>query len=163
MGRWLPWLGIGFVALALSSSSMAQAQANATNLGTWRLNVAKSKNSPGQLPKSLTRTWEDRGDGSFLFTTQGINAQGNPTKGAFVFRHDGKDYPFASINVTNITTIAQRRIDAYTVELTFKVDGKVTTVATEVVSKDGKTMTFEQKGTNAQGQPIHNIQILEKQ
>ena len=57
----------------------------------------------------------------------------------------------ATLNAAAITTVAQRRIDPHTVELTFRNSGNPTLTAIETVSKDGKTMTLEQKGTNAQG------------
>ena len=147
----------GFLAFAVP-----HAQSKATHLGTWKLNVEKSKYSPGPAPKSQTRTFEDRGDGVFLINVEGIDANGNPTRQTMAFKYDSKEYPLATLNAAAITTVAQRRIDSHTVELTFK-SGKGTLTAIETVSKDGKTMTFEQKGANAQGQQVHNVVILEKQ
>jgi hypothetical protein len=31
------------------------------------------------------------------------------------------------------------------------------------VSADGKTLTITAKGTDAQGKPVHNVQVFEKQ
>jgi uncharacterized repeat protein (TIGR01451 family) len=31
------------------------------------------------------------------------------------------------------------------------------------MSKDGKTMTYTTTGTNAQGQPVNNVLVFEKQ
>jgi hypothetical protein len=132
-------------------------------VGSWRLNVQKSTYSPGPPPKSQTRTYEDRGEAGMLITLQGVNAQGNPTLQQMAFKVDGKEYPLAQLNATALSTVAQRRIDSHTVELTFRVGGKITTTATEAISKAGKTMTFTQKGTNAQGQPVNSVVILEKQ
>jgi ribosomal protein S18 len=44
-----------------------------------------------------------------------------------------------------------------------KKDGKVVQTLTRVVSEDGKTMTVRVKGTNAQGQPVDNVAVREKQ
>jgi hypothetical protein len=59
--------------------------------------------------------------------------------------------------------ISLKRIDARTVERTNKKDGKVNVTITYVVSQDGKTMTATVKGTNAQGQPVNNVAVWEKQ
>jgi len=47
-------------AIVLASSVALAAEAW---LGTWKLNTAKSKYSPGPAPKSLTLTWEATADG----------------------------------------------------------------------------------------------------
>jgi hypothetical protein len=44
-----------------------------------------------------------------------------------------------------------------------KTDGKVTTVNTVTISKDRKTYTQRQKGTNAQGQPTNNVVVYDRQ
>src|SRR5580704_12691878 len=54
-----------FVAIALLvvvGSSTLQAQSNPL-VGTWKLNVTKTKYDPGPAPKSLTRTVVAKGDG----------------------------------------------------------------------------------------------------
>ena len=47
--------------LAAVACAPAFAQASPA-VGTWKLNVEKSKYNPGQAPKSLTRTLEAQGD-----------------------------------------------------------------------------------------------------
>ena len=44
-----------------------------------------------------------------------------------------------------------KRIDDYTIEVSNKKDGKVTTVLRAVYAKDGKSRTETTTGTNAQG------------
>ena len=53
-------------------------------------------------------------------------------------------------------------VDALTATFTNKQDGKVTTTGLRTVSKDGRTMTITTNGTNAQGQPMHNVAVWEK-
>ncbi len=38
-----------------------------------------------------------------------------------------------------------------------------TRVGTNTVSKDGKTLTYTSKGTNAQGQAVSGVQVFERQ
>lgn len=132
-------------------------------MGTWKLNVAKSKYQGGPAPKDSTRVHEDRGSGFVLVTTDGTNAQGVKTHGAYAYKPDGKPYPQAGLNQTTVQTIALKAVDAYTVEFSTMVDGKVTGTGKRVVAKDGKSMTIETKGTNAQGQPTSTMQMWEKQ
>ena len=49
-----------------------------SNVGTWKLNLDKSKYSPGPAPKSATLTIEAQ-DGGIKYTSHGENAQGSPT------------------------------------------------------------------------------------
>ena len=51
---------VGMLTMALG---VASAQAPIPGLGTWKLNVAKSKYSPGPTPKSLTVTFAAAGQG----------------------------------------------------------------------------------------------------
>src|SRR2546426_8895566 len=51
------------------------AQASDARIGTWRLNVAKSKYSPGPAPQSLTVKVEASGEGEKA-TIEGVNAAG---------------------------------------------------------------------------------------
>jgi hypothetical protein len=41
--------------------------------------------------------------------------------------------------------------------------GKVVTVGTNTVSKDGKTLTWSFKGTNPQGQAVTAVQVFDRQ
>jgi hypothetical protein len=62
-------------------------------VGTWKLNVEKSKFNPGPAPKSSVLTYEAVGEGVKV-TNDGINAQGNPTKSVFgPLTNDGKPSP----------------------------------------------------------------------
>ena len=79
------------VATALPQAGLAQSH---PLIGTWKVNLAKSKYSPGPPPRSNTAIWEAVGQG-FRTRTEGIDAQGNPTKtDAGVFSFDGKSYPY---------------------------------------------------------------------
>jgi hypothetical protein len=62
-------------------------------VGTWKLNLEKSKYSPGPAPRSLTRTTEAVGQ-NYRTTFEGVNGQGNPVKVVFgPYAYDGKPYP----------------------------------------------------------------------
>ena len=131
--------------------------------GTWKANIAKSKYEPGPPPKESTRVHEDRGNGFWLITTDGVNAQGQKNHGAYTYKPDGKPYPQAGRNQTTVQTIVLTIVDPYTVNFTTYNDGKATGTGKRTINKDGKTMIIETKGTNAQGQPTSSYVVWEKQ
>jgi hypothetical protein len=153
----------GTVLTLVVSVMSLSAQERDPRIGTWKLNVAKSEYDPGPLPQSLTRTFEDRGGGVTLLTIEVINAQGNPNFFQVAYKLDGKDYPQATIGAQTVSTISQKLVDADTVEMIVKTGGKVTLTGTQTVSKDGKTMTYRAKGTDAQGRPTSWVAVYEKQ
>ncbi|HEX9689563.1 MAG TPA: hypothetical protein VGB47_10905 [Thermoanaerobaculia bacterium] len=140
------------------SSSVALAAENW--LGTWKLDVAKSKYSPGPAPKSLTLKFEATADGIKL-TSDGVNAEGNPTHGEYVSKFDGKDVPWKGN--PDADTAAAKKIDDNSYENVWKKDGKTTIIAKAVVSKSGKTLTVTLTGTNAKGQTVNNTAVYDRQ
>ena len=75
---------------------------------------------------------------------------------------DGKDYPVTG-NSPYGNIVAVTRVDATTISITSKHDGKVTTTSTIVVSDDGKTRTTTIKGTDVKGQPVNIVSFYERQ
>src|SRR5437763_2239528 len=123
------------------------AQATDPRIGTWQLNVAKSKFSPGPPPQSQTLKIEASGRGEKV-TSEGVNAEGTRTTTQYTANFDGKDYPLTGSQSAD--TVSLKRIDARTTVRTDKKGGKKVLTFTRVVSQDGKTMTVTVKGTNAQ-------------
>jgi hypothetical protein len=140
----------------LASTGFAQGD---SLVGTWVLNVAKSKYTPGPPPKDQTTTFEAAGQG-LKATTKGTDSTGKPTMTEYTANYDGKDYPVTGNPDWDMVSL--KRINANTVEFTRRKAGKVVQTATSVVSKDGKTRTVTSKGVNAQGQKINNIGVYEK-
>ena len=136
------------------------AQSSDQRIGTWKLNVAKSKYSPGPPPQSNTLKVEASGKGEKI-TTEGVNAQGGRTATQYTANFDGKDYPLTGSQIAD--TVSLRRINARITVRTDKKDGKVIQTLTRIVSEDGKTMIVRANGTNAQGQPVDNVVVWEKQ
>jgi hypothetical protein len=145
------------LAVLVFAGSLAAADAA---IGTWKLNVAKSKFSPGPPPQSATVRYEASG-GGVKRTGETVNADGTKTSFEYTAQYDGKDYPITGN--ANADTVALKQVNDRTVEATLKKSGKVVTNARRVVSADGKTLTLTITGTNAQGQKMRNVQVLEKQ
>ena len=140
------------------SSSIAVAADNW--LGTWKLDLAKSKYSPGPAPKSLTLKFEAT-PGGIKFTGDGVGADGKATHSMFLSKFDGKDVPYEGN--PDADTASPKKIDDNSYENTWKKGGKATTTAKAVVSADSKTMTITHTGTNAKGEAVNNTNVYNKQ
>ena len=129
------------------------------NLGTWKLNEAKSKIGPG-LPKNLTVVYAAAGD-SIKSTIDGVDGQGKPTHNEWTGKFDGKDYPVTGD--PNSDTRAIKQTDDRTLEVSVKKGGKVTLTGHAVVSADGKTRTLTISGTDAAGKKVETTAVYDKQ
>ena len=149
---------LGVVVVGVSAVQLI-AQATDPVVGTWELNVGKSKFSPGPAPKSETRTYVVSGK-DIMGTAKGVDSEGKTVAVEWTLNEDGKDRPVTG--TPDIDMLSIKRIDSHTVESTHKRAGKVVATARRTVSKDGKTMTITTKGTNAKGEAINNVQVFEK-
>ena len=143
--------------IALSGSVLLAAE---NWLGTWKLNVAKSKYSPGPAPKSWTLKFEATADGIKL-TFDGVDPEGKATHGEYVSKFDGTDVPLAGN--PDADTASAKKIDDNSYENVWKKDGKTTITAKAVVSDSGKTLTVTLVGTNAKGQAVKNVAVYDRQ
>ena len=133
------------------------------HIGTWKQNFAKSKSDPAPTapaPQSITRTYEAFGDG-LKFTQVVVAADGTRTTSTYSAHFDGKDAPL--MGNANADMISLKKIDTSTFESTLKKAGKVVNTGKNVISKDGKTMTYTSQGTNAAGQKTSATTVFDKQ
>ena len=152
-------LGLALAAFAVATASVSAQSTEPVGLGTWKLNLEKTKYSPGPAPKSYTIKFEAAGKGVKV-TGEGIGADGKPFSNEYTANYDGKEVPYKGS--PNVDTVSIRRIDAYTTERTDKKDGKLVQTIRRVVAKDGKTFTATVKGTNAKGEPVNNVLVWDK-
>src|SRR5580700_752867 len=146
--------------LAVAGSSAVRAQSNPL-VGTWKLNLTKSKYDPGPLPKSLTRTVEAQGDG-VKYTFAGVAADGKPIAYGFSVQFDGKDNPVTGSMPAGADSISAKRTDSNHYVATLKKDGKVVGTSKVAVSKDGKVTTVDATSTAASGAKEHDVQVYDK-
>ena len=156
--RRLTLLAITVAVSALVLGSIAHAADN--QVGTWKLNVAKSKYSPGPAPKDQTLTIESQADG-LKFTIHGTDAEGKTVHVELRPKYDGKDYPMTGN--PDVDMLSMKKIDDNTIETVNKKGSKFMYTVRSVVSKDGKTRTSTYKGTNAKGQKMNNTLVYDKQ
>ena len=129
------------------------------NIGTWKLNEAKSKIAAG-LSKNLTVTYEAAGDG-IKATVEGVDGQGKPTHTEWTGKYDGKDYPVTGDPTSDTRSL--KKINDRTLELTAKKDGKVTITGRIVVAADGKSRTLTANWTDAMGKKAKSVAVYDKQ
>jgi hypothetical protein len=154
--------GIVVPALMLAADvARLSAQDKDARIGTWKLNVAKSKYDPGPPPQSQTLKVEPSGKGEKV-TSESVTADGKKVTTTYTANFDGKDYPLSG-SALGADKVSLKRIDARTTERIDKKDGKPVVTIRRVVSADGKTMTATVKGTNAEGKPVNNVAVFEKQ
>lgn len=151
---------LAFIAAVSVLMFGAAAQASDNNVGTWKLNLGKSKYIPGPAPFEGTLKIEPETNG-LKFTLHGTDAEGKPVDFEFSPRFDGKDYLVTGLPEADM--IVLKRINANTIETVTKKGGKPVMTTRSVVSKDGKTRTSTQTGKNANGQEVKNTLVYDKQ
>lgn len=154
-------LVVGVVVLASAVLvSPAAGQSSDPWIGTWKINLAKSKYSSGIPPKSSTVTVV-AADGGFKQTIETVpGGLGFATRSEVVAKFDGKDTRVRGN--PNVDASAYRRIDARSYEVISKKDGKVTLTSIVTISADGRTRTVTQTGTDARGQKVNNTIVYDR-
>src|SRR5260370_31175207 len=138
------------VALAVNFAVAAADQ----HSGTWKMNPAKSKYSPGQAAKSVNLKIKSDENG-IKIDAEGTDGDGNPTHVQYDAKFDGKDYPVTGLPYAE--TVSVKRIDANTIQSTLKKGGQVVMTVTSTVSNYGKIRTSTFKGKDAHGRAVHNV------
>jgi len=152
---------VAIAVLAVVCCCTLLAQSNPL-VGTWKLNVEKSKYEPGPAPKNLTRTVEAAGEG-VKYTFEGVSADGKPLAYSFSVQFDGKDNPVSGSMPSGADTISAKRTDSNHYVATLKKDGKVVGTSKVTVSRDGKVTTVDSTSTTATGVKEHDVQVYDKQ
>src|SRR5215467_10878657 len=127
--------------------------------GTWKMNAAKSKYSPGPGNKSMTLVIQADESGMKL-QGDGTDAADKPIHVEYDAKFDGKDYP---AKVPDGDTVTLKRVDAHTIQITQKKGGQETVTVVSKVSADGKTRTSTFRGKNTDGKEVHNVVVYERQ
>jgi hypothetical protein len=129
-------------------------------LGTWHLNLARSKFNPGPAPKSSTRTYELYRDG-IKTTVETIYADGHTAFVQFISDYTGDQVPVSGSPDADMLSL--KRVDAHIAEVVLFHAGQEMGSARRTISDDGKTMTITVKMTNAKGIRVNDVQIFEKE
>jgi hypothetical protein len=158
MKRLLAVVSLPVLAFIVSSAISSQSSQSDPRIGTWTLNVAKSK---GVSVKSETRTYTQSGD-SITGHSEAVNADGSTQVYGFTEKSDGKDYQYTGQSPAGADTLSVKRVgNMFTSES--KKGGKVLFTTKVTFSADGKVMTLTSKGADADGKPINSVRVYDKQ
>jgi hypothetical protein len=128
-------------------------------MGTWKLNKAKSKITPGTA-KFTTVTFKSM-LGNIRVTSDGTDESGKPIHVEWSGKFDGKDYPVTGSPGSDARSYT--KVNDRTLQFTAKKNGKAIATGRTVVSADGKTRTVNVSGTTAKGKKFKNVAVLDKQ
>jgi len=146
-------------ALAGICLSVAVSLAADANMGTWKLNEAKSKVAAG-MGKNTMVVYTAAGD-NIKVVVDGVLADGKPAHNEWTGKFDGKDYPL--VGDPNADTRAYKTVDARTTNLVNKKAGKVTATGQIVIAADGKSRVLTVDQTDAAGKKVTSTFVYDKQ
>jgi len=146
------------LAVLFAGAGVCHAQ-NPNMMGTWKLNEAKSKFSPG-ANKNHTVVYEAAGD-MIKVTVDGVDGVGAATHNEWTGKFDGKDYAVTGSPTADMRSYTGGR--GRTLSLREKKGGKVVLTGTITVSKDGRTRTVTASGMGAGGKRFRNVAVYDKQ
>lgn len=129
-------------------------------VGTWKLNVSKSKFSPGPAPKEETRVYEAYPQG-IKVTVRTIQADGQAFTVLITANYDGKDYEV--VGSPDYDAIELKKISEFVSESALLHGLLVIAVARREVSPDGKRMTITYKTPQDQANPINNQAVYDRE
>ncbi len=129
------------------------------NMGTWKLNEAKSKLGAGAT-KNNTVIYEAVGD-NVKITADGTESDGKAVHQEWTGKYDGKDYPVTgdpSHDMRSYKKVSDRILD-----FDVKKGGKVIGTGRVVVAADGKSRTVTTTITDASGKKVKSTAVYDKQ
>ncbi len=144
--------------LALSLMAAGACFAN-PNMGTWKLNEAKSKLDPAQGKNPVVK-YEAAGD-KIKATVEGVDKEGKSVNSTWTGKFNGKDYPVEGDS--RIDSRSYKQVNDRTLEMTIKKDGKVVMTGTIKVSADGKSRTVTTESTDAEGKKVKSKGVYDKE
>ena len=137
--------------MALCFIAAAVCLASDVNMGTWKLNDAKSKFAPGATKNQMV-VYQAVGDQTNV-TIDGTTADGRSVHIEWTGKYDGKFYPVTGD--PNVDERSYQQTNARTMEITSTKGGKVVGTTHVVVAADGKSRIVTSTTTNAKGVKVN--------
>jgi hypothetical protein len=128
-------------------------------VGTWKLNVAKSKFSPGATLTASTRVYTEN-NGLYTLDQKLTSADGKEMSYRVQYR-EGKEEKQTATGFVDATLA--KKIDANTWDFELKKDGKIVGHVHRAISADGKTLTVHNTGTQVSGVKGDQTLVFDKQ
>ena|SRR5688572_16347361 len=149
-----------FLIAAAVPDSIAQSVAGDQNplLGTWRLDLSKSKYSPGPPPRGETRLYA-RDEQGMRGQIDRVYADGR--REVIDYRADADhDSPVSGTKAYD--AVRFKRVDARTTEAVLSHAGRVWGTARRVLSEDGETLTITFRRIDP-GDMVNNVAVYYKE
>jgi len=160
MNRRTAFLSLAVLSLVIFAFPQASLAQSSSLLGTWTLNLEKSKFVPGTAPRSQTNTYQQDGQ-NLKGTVQAVYAEGNTITTGLMHIYDGQPHAVTGNPVYDSRSYA--RVDANTLVSASTKAGKLVQVANIVISPEGKTFTTTTTGIlDASGRAGTNIAVYDK-
>ena len=137
----------------------AMAQVPATWLGSWKMDIGKSKSAGPPLKSQIDKN--EAVEGSLKYTSDRVYSDGKTGRHEYTAKLDGKDYPY--LGSPNVNTISITKADEHTMEWVLKKGGAAVGSGRNTYSPDGKLRTVTWAGMNAKGEKVEGTQVFEKQ
>ncbi len=145
--------------LAVFFAGVVVCSADNPQMGTWKLNEAKSKFAPGAT-KNHTVVYEAAGDDTKV-TVDGTDGSGAAVHSEWTGKFNGRYYAVTGSPTSDKRSYA--RVNSHTLKFSEKKGAKVVLTGTITVSRSGKTRTVTTTAKNANGKWIHNTAVYDKQ
>ena len=143
----------------LCLTTMAVAFAADPNVGSWKLNEAKSKLAVG-APKNQTVVYTAVGD-TYKCVVDGVDATGKPSHNEWTGKFDGKEYPVVGDPTADTRSLKMVSPGHYAISNAKA--GKTTNTSTVEFSADNKTRTLTIHMTDATGKKLTSVAVYERQ
>jgi hypothetical protein len=160
MNRFLKMLVVGTIIAVGCGGVAGAADSPDPVVGTWALNLAKSKFPSGAAPQSQTRVYAQSADGTSLSVT-GVSADGTAMSQKSTFKYDGKDYSFSGSQ--DYDSLSLKRVNGSTVNSTMKLGGKTIGTTVRSISDHGKKLTLTTNAKSAKGKKYHQVAVFDRQ
>jgi hypothetical protein len=141
--------------------------------GNWKLNVAKStfEGPLGPAPKEATLVREDQGD-QWVDTGKAVLADGSPISLKLTVTKTGGELKRLGEGPAQLQALeeglgsggvlAKRKADSRSAYFKLRL-GKIDIAEHDEVSKDGKTLTVTEEGTDNRGKHWRRVEVFDRQ
>jgi len=132
-------------------------------IGTWKLNIEKSKFTPNDPmnTKEMTETYRELNGDQIELTWKNISRDGSSDLTVLTFPIQGGVAKVQKGDDPN--SFVQTRLDPDEWLVTYLRDGKQVLTRHKKISKDGKTLRQTLKGFNDEGKPFEVLLVFDKQ
>jgi hypothetical protein len=148
------------LAILCAAAAVSFAADAGGNMGTWKLNEAKSQFAPGAT-KNHTVVYSAAPNDMIKVVVDGTDKAGKAVHNEWTGKFDGKDYPATgdpNYDARSYTPAGPNALD-----MTVKKAGKVVGTGKIVVSADGKSRTVTTKASDPAMAMMNNTAVYDKQ